>query len=1536
MLFQLKHSALFSFFALFLAASIPGRASGPTCALSNGNTTLTCTGGPGTSVTNNGPNVAGSPYPSSIAVGGITGSVTGVQVILNGVAANGTVGSTLEGAGFLLEAGTSGHYLEILHSVGNGGDESATLSNATINLADTNASTAPNNTTGFFCGNAPTGGNTCTNSPSNPSSITFNWKPASYPDFAMSGGGGFYPGNLAFLSGNRPQASSEPANLGSATFASVFTGDTPNQIWNLYLEDDDSAGDAESITSWTLVLTLSVNQVSTTTTLTSSLNPSFTSAPNNVTTLIATVSATSTPTGTVTFTDTTTNTTLCSTVALSSGVATCSASFSTEGFHSIQAVYNPTGSFLTSNATLANQWVKNHSINPTGTTYCNTGAISAPGVGTTFPYPSVINVGTDTPSIANSLSTLTVTLKTVTTAQAGGFPGADMILVAPDNVHAFNFLADVGYVDSVNATSLTLSDSASGAFPQNLSGNVTGTVSFLPTYYINGGADFNPTSPPSPAPQLPGAYAYAAPGGGSSAKTFTSEFDGANANGDWKLFLYDDFNGGTVAVSGGWCLNFTPSTGLATTTSLTGNPNGATTGASVTVTATVTAGGNPVTSGTVTFTENGVQVAGGPSSAVSVNSSGQASFTTSSLSEGDHNILATYNGNGTYSLSFGSYVQRVDDATTGPTISGNTFTYCNTGTVTLPGPNNASDIGQASPNPSNIFVTSLPGTIQTVQVDLKSLHMQGTDDNTASLLVGPMATTADSFDFFSNTGTGAATISGNFSFLDTGANGLVPSGSEPSPGSYKPTSYGSANTFFASSSGMYTLPAGPYPRASTAGTATFNSTNGVFGGDNGNGTWSLYFNQNIHQASDGLTNGWCLDLTVTPPVLTITETHTGPGAGNAFVANQTGTYTIDVSNSGPGSTNGQTVTVSDALPTGLTQSNISASPDWNCGSSTTTQITCTSTTAVSSGNPFTPIVVTITPALTSGTSASNSATVSGSGITGATSTADVTTIIHEPVLSVSITDNGSPAGTFEQGATGKTATITVSNGSSASGAGNTSSAVTVTFTLSSATAIVPQSITPPGSGWTCQAVSASFTCSSTASPALATSGSAQFTLNFNVGAAAASPQTIQASISGGGGNTPSSTDTLTIVQGPVLTIAKSHMGNFTQGGSGVWNLQVSNGSTGSATAGVTTVSDTLPTGYMFTSATGTGWSCGGTTTVTCTSSQTVAATASFNALAVTVSVPAGSPTSVSNTALVFGGGDPVHTNLGSAASSSADTVTVVQVPASMGINAGASGQSATVSTAFTNVLAVTIKDAGGNPVSGVTVTFTAPATGASGTFSNSTNTITVATNSSGIASAPFTANATAGGPYNVSAASAGLTTVTFSLTNSAVISSGPSVVSFNVLFGTQSYNLIGASRMHLPWQITGVQVVFSAPITSANISSLSGVTATGFSGLGTNTLTWTFPGVTNSNGTLAAALVETGPNAIQSAGGALTGSNTSAGLKILEGDFNDDGVINASDLALVNGARSAPYNIYADINGDGVVNIADVNVVRTQAGQTNP
>jgi len=164
----------------------------------------------------------------------------------------------------------------------------------------------------------------------------------------------------------------------------------------------------------------------------------------------------------------------------------------------------------------------------------------------------------------------------------------------------------------------------------------------------------------------------------------------------------------------------------------------------------------------------------------------------------------------------------------------------------------------------------------------------------------------------------------------------------------------------------------------------------------------------------------------------------------------------------------------------------------------------------------------------------------------------------------------------------------------------------------------------------------------------------------------------------------------------------------------------------------------------------------------------------------------------------------------------------------------------------------------------------------------------------------------------------------------------PSVTAFNVLFGSQSYNVIGSSRTRLPWQITGIQVTFSEPITAGNVSSLTGIAATGFSGLGTNTLTWTFNPI--KLGTYSAALAGSGANALTDAAGHVLGNGAgfSRALKVLWGDFNDDGYVNSQDQVQVNTATHNPYNIFADMNGDGVVNSTDVLFVRSRIGTSLP
>jgi hypothetical protein len=160
----------------------------------------------------------------------------------------------------------------------------------------------------------------------------------------------------------------------------------------------------------------------------------------------------------------------------------------------------------------------------------------------------------------------------------------------------------------------------------------------------------------------------------------------------------------------------------------------------------------------------------------------------------------------------------------------------------------------------------------------------------------------------------------------------------------------------------------------------------------------------------------------------------------------------------------------------------------------------------------------------------------------------------------------------------------------------------------------------------------------------------------------------------------------------------------------------------------------------------------------------------------------------------------------------------------------------------------------------------------------------------------------------------------------------PTVVAYYVLFGSQKYNQIGSTRHDLPWQITGIQVVFNKPIDSGDSNSLTGLTTTSFSGLGTNTLTWTIAPVTK--GKFTTALVGSGTDALLDAAGNPLGGGAgfAQNFNVLEGDFNDDGVISAADMVDVYNATKQPYNLFADINGDGAVTMADVGLVRQLIG----
>ena len=93
---------------------------------------------------------------------------------------------------------------------------------------------------------------------------------------------------------------------------------------------------------------------------------------------------------------------------------------------------------------------------------------------------------------------------------------------------------------------------------------------------------------------------------------------------------------------------------------------------------------------------------------------------------------------------------------------------------------------------------------------------------------------------------------------------------------------------------------------------------------------------------------------------------------------------------------------------------------------------------------------------------------------------------------------------------------------------------------------------------------------------------------------------------------------------------------------------------------------------------------------------------------------------------------------------------------------GGTPQTAQASGAFPTPLLVTVTDSEGNPVSGATVTFVAPAVGPSAILSNGG---IATTNAAGQASVTATANGIPGGPYVVTASVGALPAAEFSLTN---------------------------------------------------------------------------------------------------------------------------------------------------------------------------
>ncbi|MDT5270100.1 MAG: hypothetical protein QOH49_2286 [Acidobacteriota bacterium] len=315
---------------------------------------------------------------------------------------------------------------------------------------------------------------------------------------------------------------------------------------------------------------------------------------------------------------------------------------------------------------------------------------------------------------------------------------------------------------------------------------------------------------------------------------------------------------------------------------------------------------------------------------------------------------------------------------------------------------------------------------------------------------------------------------------------------------------------------------------------------------------------------------------------------------------------------------------------------------------------------------------------------------------GTTATGDLSTIvITAPSITVTKTDG--VTNTY-QGAS-LTYTVVVTN----------SGTYTVTASVADT---IPAGLT--GATWTCAASAGSSCAAASGSGNIATSatllasGTATYTISATVTASSGTiANTVTANppawITDASPANNTATDTDNVIAAADLSITKTTASSFTVGSNATYTLTATNSGPQSA-AGTITVSDTLPAGLTYVSATGTGWACSNASgTVTCTRAGPVTSGTTLPAITLTVAVGAAAAPSVTNTATVASN----TTFDQNAANNSSSVTSPVTVPTDLTI---AKSHTGNFTQGQSGIYSITVTNSGGVASSGtVTVTDTLPA-----------------------------------------------------------------------------------------------------------------------------------------------------------------------------------------------------------------------------------
>ena len=434
---------------------------------------------------------------------------------------------------------------------------------------------------------------------------------------------------VAVNAGGVATFSTTTLTIGSHTITATFTG---SNGWQ------NSSGTAGS----------QLVQGATSTTVTSAPNPS---AIGQSVTFTATVTSSGgVPTGTVTFTDGAT--TLASGVAVNgSGVATFSTTTLASGSNTIIAAFTGSNGWQNSSGTSSAQMV----LTATATAVTSAPDPSTFGQSVTFTatITSSAGVPTGTVKFTDGVTTLA---SGVVVNSSGIATFSTTTLAAGSHTITASFTdgttwagstgtAAAQVVQGVTATAVTSTSNPSG---------LGQSVTFTATVTSSAGVPAGTVKFTDGAATLASGVAVNASG----VATFSTTTLAAGAHTITAAFT------GSIGWQNSSSVSLTQSVLNATNTAVASSPNPSTFGQSVTFTATITSGSG-VPTGTVKFTDGATTLA----SAVVVNGSGIATFSTTTLAAGSHTITGTFTDGTTWAGSSGTAAAQIVQGVTNTAVT---------------------------------------------------------------------------------------------------------------------------------------------------------------------------------------------------------------------------------------------------------------------------------------------------------------------------------------------------------------------------------------------------------------------------------------------------------------------------------------------------------------------------------------------------------------------------------------------------------------------------------------------------------------------------------------------------------------------------------------------------------------------------------------------------------------------------------------------------------------------------------------------------